>query len=182
LFQAGQRRPRNTAKFVDNASVDLFLNEHSAKQKAGGDADESKECNDFTASVEQGRVSRKNDITGLGGAFCRHGFVSYMMNCFLGEQYAYAIFMLAILLNLPAAAAAITGSHSPPPPPPTDPTSGGTDPAATTTVPKRFTITNFAYDINCRWMPSPCPSAVCRVEALSAGASSAKQTLGRLGL
>lgn len=140
----------NTAKLVDNASVARFLIDHSAKQSPGGDADDSKDCNDFTASMEQGRVSRKNDITGLGGAFCRHGYVSYMMNCFLGEQYAYAIFMLAIVLNLPAAAAAVTGSSSQPPR--AAPTSGGTDAAATTTVPKRFKITNFAYDINCRWV------------------------------
>jgi hypothetical protein len=103
LVQGDWAKPRNTAKIVPNPVVSNFLVDNAATpqvQSAGSASEEGKECNDFAAAMELGAASTKNDITGLGAALCRHGYMAVVMNCFKGEQYAYAILMLSLVLGL----------------------------------------------------------------------------------
>lgn len=56
------------------------------------------ECNDFRADKALGRDSVKHDITGVGGLFCRHGFLLLLLNMYTGERWSYATYMLYMLL------------------------------------------------------------------------------------
>ena len=94
-------RPPNHDKFIDNPVVVDFLANNQATESQPCGPDDIKECNDFAAaSVTGGKESVKNDINGLGGCYCLHSYVEVVMNCFKGEQYAYAILMLALVLGL----------------------------------------------------------------------------------
>ena len=86
--------PPNHQKFVPNQDVLEFIKR--PENQAPGDS--LKDCSTFDVDKELGFVSKKFDITGLGGAFCRHGFCGLAMNIFTGERYAYALMILQIIL------------------------------------------------------------------------------------
>lgn len=72
--------------------------------KDAGAVEEKTCASHFHADVESPvQHSKKYDLHGIGGLACRHGILMAMMNCIKGEQYAYAIMMLAMLLRLPVA-------------------------------------------------------------------------------
>ena len=56
--------------------------------------DESTECNSFDADGELDRTSPKYDITAIGALFCRHGYIGWALNCFSGERFSYALFVV----------------------------------------------------------------------------------------
>ena len=62
--------------------------------------DEVKECYSFNADDELERKSAKYDITAVGALFCRHGYIGWMLNCFTGERFAYALLLIYLCSSI----------------------------------------------------------------------------------
>lgn len=92
-------KPHIAEYILDDEEAKEFLQLPNSSIGAGDST-----CSDFHADTALGRKSSKYDITAFGGLFCRHGFLGLGMNCFTGERYAYATFLLFTLFtvyNLP---------------------------------------------------------------------------------
>ena len=86
--------PPNHSIVVPNTETLKFI----MKPENQAPKDSVKECSNFDVDKELGFVSKKYDITALGGAFCRHGFCGVAHNVFTGERYSYALMALYIIL------------------------------------------------------------------------------------
>eukprot|EP00976_Prorocentrum_cordatum_P008030 159656-Prorocentrum_minimum.AAC.1 len=73
--------PPNHSIVVPNTETLKFI----TRPENQAPKDSVKECSNFDVDKELGFVSKKYDITALGGAFCRHGFCGLAHNVFTGE-------------------------------------------------------------------------------------------------
>ena len=72
--------------FLPDDLVKEFIKQPEVMAKAA-----AQPCNDFDANAALGRArSSAFDITGVGAAVCRHGFVLLLLNVFGGERWAYS--------------------------------------------------------------------------------------------
>ncbi|EFJ46406.1 hypothetical protein VOLCADRAFT_105534 [Volvox carteri f. nagariensis] len=78
--QLGQRR-----YFLPNASIQQVPLDGHASQQIG-----VTHCSNFDADKVLAAESRKNLITAVGVALCRHGMLLRLMNLFSGERHAYS--------------------------------------------------------------------------------------------
>ncbi|GIL65084.1 hypothetical protein Vafri_18859 [Volvox africanus] len=78
--QLGRRR-----YFLPNSSIQQVLSDGHASQQIG-----VTHCSNFNADKVLAAESRKNLITAVGVALCRHGMLLRLMNLFSGEWHAYS--------------------------------------------------------------------------------------------
>ena len=69
---------------------------------------DSKVCgNEFVAAKDSGRKTpfQKNDVPMVGAGFCAHGGIAIggVTNTFAGEQYAYSILLMLVMMGIGSA-------------------------------------------------------------------------------
>jgi len=93
---ATHRKPALQLRLLPDKDVSDFARNPSSSVQGDGDP----ACADFQADKMLARTSERYDITGVGAAFCRHGFVIMMLNLTTGERWSYSTMMLSTMLTV----------------------------------------------------------------------------------
>lgn len=84
-----------TGRIIDDKATQEFV-----QKQPNSYTKRDANCCNFKADVVLARHAKKYDITGVGGAFCRHAFLLLLLNFPTGERYIYAVFVIYNLLVL----------------------------------------------------------------------------------